>query len=94
MALAREVHAREVLVERDREERIGLVVAQADVEARLVLLDERVLGEQRLGLGGDEQELDLVDPADHLDRAARRPAPLTLEKWPATRLRIDFALPT
>ena len=72
MALAREVHAREVLVERDREERIGLVVAQADVEARLVLLDERVLGQQRLGLGGDEQELDLVDPRDHLDRAAGR----------------------
>ena len=51
VALAREVDAREVLVERDRDVRIRLVVAQPDVEARLVLLDEVLLGEQRLGLG-------------------------------------------
>ena len=73
VALAREVDARIVLVDRDRQERIGLVVAQADVEARLVVLDELVLGQQRLGLGGDEQEVDLVDAVDHLDRAARSP---------------------
>ena len=66
MALAREVDAREVLVHRDRDVRIGLVVAQPDVEARLVLLDEVLLGEQRLGLGLDEDELDVVDRVDHL----------------------------
>ena len=70
VALAREVDARELLVHRDRDERIGLVVAQADVEARPVLLDEVLLGEQRLGLGGDEDELDRLDRVDHLVRAA------------------------
>jgi hypothetical protein len=58
VALAREVHARKLLVHRDRDERIGLVVAQADVEARLVLLDEVLLDQQRLGLRRDEQVLD------------------------------------
>ena len=55
MALAGEVDAREVLVERDRDVRVGLVVAQPDVEARLVLADEVLLGEQRLGLGLDDE---------------------------------------
>ena len=68
--LAREVHARELLVHRDRDERIRLVVAQADVEPRSVLLDEVLLGEERLGLGGDEDELDRLDRIDHLVRAA------------------------
>ena len=66
MALAREVHARELLVERDRDEGIGLVVAQADVEARAVLLDEALLRQQRLGLGADDDALDLLDRRDHL----------------------------
>jgi hypothetical protein len=63
VALAREVDAREVLVERDRDVGIGLVVAQPDVEARLVLLDEVLLGEQRLRLGVDHERLDVVDEA-------------------------------
>src|SRR3954451_7620650 len=71
VALAREVNPRELLVHRDGDERIGLVVAQADVEARAVLLDEVLLGQQRLGLGGDEDELDRVDRVDHLVGAAR-----------------------
>ncbi len=66
VALAREVHARKVLVERDRDERIGLVVAQADVEARPVLLDEALLGQQRLRLGGDDDALDVLDARHHL----------------------------
>src|SRR3954452_8164434 len=70
MALAREVHPREVLVRRDRDERIGLVVPQPDVETRPVLLDEVLLREQRLGLGRDEDELDRLDRVDHLERAA------------------------
>ncbi len=67
VALAGEVDPREVLVQRDRDVRIGLVVAQADVEARLVLLDEVLLGEQRLGVGVDDQRLDLLD---HVEQAA------------------------
>src|SRR5262249_11366032 len=60
VALAGEVDAGVVLVEGDRDEGIGLVVAQADVEARAVLLDEALLGEQRLGLGGDDDALDVL----------------------------------
>ena len=71
VALAREVDARVVLVHRDRDVRVRLVVAQPDVEARPVLLDEVLLGEQRLGLGRDEHELDRLDRVDHLVGAAR-----------------------
>ena len=86
VALAREVDAREVLVEADRDVRVGLVVAQPDVEARPVLLDEVLLREQRLGLGVDDERLDVVDAA--------RSSSLRELKCDATRLRIDFALPT
>ena len=61
MALTSEIDARKILVERDRDVRVRLVVAQSDVEPRLVLLDEVLLGEQRLGLVVDDQRLDLVD---------------------------------
>ena len=46
---------------------IRLVVAQADVEARLVLLDEVLLGQQRLGLGRHDER---VDPLDHRQQVA------------------------
>ena len=91
MALAREVDAGEVLVQRDADERIGLVIAQADVEARPVLLDERLLGQQRLGLAADDHALDVRDSATMVVVAlptAPRP------KCDATRLRIEIALPT
>ena len=86
VALAREVDPREVLVERDRDVGIGLVVAQPDVEARLVLADEVLLREQRLRLGLDDERT----------RCARRTrvSGPRAEKCEATRLRIDFALPT
>ena len=64
MALAGEVDARELLVEADRDVRIRLVVAQADVEPRPVALDELLLGEQRLGLGLGDQEVDRGDLVD------------------------------
>ena len=59
--LAGEVDPREVLVEADADVGVGLVVAQADVEARPVALDEALLGEQRLGLGRGDEALDPVD---------------------------------
>ena len=71
VALAREVHPRKVLVERDRDVGIGLVVPQADVEARLVLLDEVLLGQQRLGLGVDDERLDLIDDVDQTGASTR-----------------------
>ena len=70
VALAGEVDPREVLVERDRDVRIRLVVAQPDVEARLVLADEVLLREQRLRLGLDDEVLDVVDESGQ--RPARR----------------------
>ena len=84
-----------VLVEGDRDEGVGLVVAQADVEARPVLLDEALLGQQRLGLGGDDDALDVLDARDHLGVPGDCSATtLALAKCEATRLRIDLALPT
>ena len=90
VALAGEVDARELLVEADAHVGIGLVVAQPDVEPRPVALDELLLGEQRLGLGLGDQEVDRGDLLD--ERRARRGA--GPEKCEATRLRIDVALPT
>src|SRR5262249_40821570 len=46
VALAGEVDPRELLVEADRDVGIGLVVAEADVEARPVALDLLLLGEE------------------------------------------------
>ena len=47
----RHVHARERLLDRDLDVRIRLVVAQRDVEARLVLLDQVRLEDERVRLG-------------------------------------------
>ena len=93
VALAGEVDAGEVLVHRDRDERVGLVVAQADVEAGPVLLDEALLGQQGLGLGGDDDALDLGDLAEHrpqaeaVGRSARRSGrrPACGRSWPCRR---------
>ena len=68
VALAGEVDARELLVEADPDVRIRLVVAQPDVEPRPVALDELLLGEQRLGLGLGDEEVDRRDPADEVER--------------------------
>ena len=77
VALAGEVDPRVVLVERDRDERIGLVVAQADVEARPVLLDEALLGEQRLRLAAHDHALDPLHARHHLLVAGRTRSPPT-----------------
>ena len=80
VALAREVDARVLLVERDPDVGVRLVVAQADVEGRPVALDELLLGEERVGLRVRHQELDRRRPARSsraswsCPRSARRPA--------------------
>ena len=91
VALTREVDARKVLVERDRDVRIRLVVAQPDVEARLVLLDEVLLDQQRLGLGVDDQRLDLVD---HRQQDLAPGPGARVGEVRGDALAIDFALPT
>jgi hypothetical protein len=89
VTLAGEVDPRELLVQADANVRIGLVVSQADVEAGPVALDELLLGQQGLGLGLGDQEVDRPDLADELQPSAVGP-----EKCEATRLRIESALPT
>ena len=54
----------------------------------MVLLDEVLLGQQRLGLGRGDA-LDRVDGST----ISTTPRVTGLEKWEATRLRIDFAFP-
>ena len=54
------------VVHGDRQERIGLVVAKANVETRPVLLDERVLEHQRLDLVANRRPLDGLCGLDHL----------------------------
>ena len=58
--------ARPLLVERDREERVRLVVLQPDVEPRPVLLDEVVLEEERLDLVAHLDPLDGLRGLHHL----------------------------
>ena len=48
LAAARDPYARHLLADRDRQIRVGLVIAQLDVEARLELLDPRVFECERL----------------------------------------------
>ena len=57
---------RPLLVERDREVRVRLVVLEPDVEARLVPLDEVELEEERLDLVLGDDPLDVVGRLHHL----------------------------
>ena len=68
LAAAHDQRPRPLLVDRHGEERVRLVVAQPDVEPRLVLLDQRVLEHQRLDLVADGRPLDGLGGLDHLAR--------------------------
>ncbi len=60
-------HARKRLGEGDGDLRIALIVAQPDVELRLVFLDECVLEQQRLRLCRNDDRLEVGDlPLQHL----------------------------
>ena len=52
------MHPRRLVAERDRHERVGLVVAELDVERRVELLDPGVLELQRLEVAADDRPLD------------------------------------
>ena len=64
------MECKKALVEADGDVRIRLGVAQLDVETRPEVLDEALFGDQRLGLGLGDQELDALDQAGHLGVAA------------------------
>jgi hypothetical protein len=66
---ARAQDARKVLAERDLHVGVGLVVLEADVVARLVLLDEARLEEVGLGDRARDRELDAFRALDHADVA-------------------------
>ncbi len=72
VAAAEEAHARPLVDRRDLDPRVALVVAQAQVEGRPVLLDEVVLEEEGLGLGGGHHPLEVAGACDHLGRASVR----------------------
>ena len=59
--LARDVDAGEVLIHRDHQVGIGLVVEQAGVELGLDVLDQAVLGQQCLDLGVGLEDLEVDD---------------------------------
>ena len=63
---AHDLQPRELLVQRDREARIALVVAVADVEARVELLDPVVLELEGLDLGADDGPVDARRRRHHL----------------------------
>ena len=63
---------RPLLVERDREVRVRLVVLQPDVEPRLVPLDQVELEEERLDLVLGDDPLDVIRGLHHLVGALRQ----------------------
>ena len=92
LAPAHHLQPRVLLVERDRQVGIGLVVAVADVEPRVVLLDPGVFELERLDLGADHDPVDAGGGGDHLLGArVQRPRVGEVGVEPLRRL---FALPT
>ena len=72
--LAREHHARVLVLERYRDVRERLVVAQADVEGRPMTLDEALLEVERFSLSARDDRLHVGDSLDELNRAEPRVA--------------------
>ena len=62
MTLAREHDPRVLVLDRDRDVRERLVVAEPDVERRPVPLDEVLLEVERLDLGIGDDHLEVGDP--------------------------------
>ena len=77
LGAAEHLRARPLLPHGEREVRIGLVVAIADVEPRLVLLDEVVLQQQGVDLGRRDDPLHRGGRLRHRRRPrVQRPAPV------------------
>src|SRR5690606_11311872 len=84
--IARREDSREAFV-LDADVRVALVVAQIDVVARLELLDEIILEDQRLRLGVGHDDLDIRDLVDHHGEAAiARPALVEIGAHPAAKV--------
>ena len=91
--LAREHHARIVVLDRDGDVRERLVVPQPDVERWPIALDEVLLEMERLDLGRGHDHLQIGDPPDEIrDRGAGVTAPgleVRAYAWPQ-RLRLAY----
>ena len=86
LGAAHHLQPREVLVQRDGQARVALVVAVLDVEAGVVLLDPGVLQLQRLDLGADHGPLHGGGRGDHLAGAGvQRPGVLEVARQPAAQ---------
>ena len=93
LGAAHDLGPRELLAERHREVGVGLVVAVADVEPRVELLDPAVLELEGLDLGRDDGPLDARAGAHHRRGAVvqRRDVlevggqPLRAGSWPCRR---------
>ena len=82
---AHHLQPRVLLVERDGQARVALVVAVADVEPRVELLDPGVLQLQRLDLGADDGPLDAGRGGHHLLGArvqVREVGEVAFSRWP------------
>jgi hypothetical protein len=91
MPLAREHDARVVVLYGHRDVRIGLVIAQADVERRPVTADEVLLEMEGLGLvRGDDTSIRSTRSV-RFSRPGRESPP---RKYERTRERRVFAFPT
>ena len=75
---ARHIDSRKALGEGQLDVGVSLVVAQQDVEARLLLLDEVILERQRLFVIGDDNVIDIDRLAD--ERAGLRVFPTAFVK--------------
>ena len=73
--LAREHHARVLVLDRDRDVRERLVVAQAHVERRAVPFHEVLLQVKRFDLAAGDDHLDVVDPVRAAAGSARARRP-------------------
>ena len=84
----RDEDARELLLYRDLDIRIRLVILEADIVARPVLLDEVALEDQRLDLARRHDELEIRDFRDHRTHL-RRVVAAALEILPHAVLEHD-----
>ncbi len=91
--LAREHHARVLVLDRDGDVRERLVVAEPDVERRPVPLDEVLLEVERLDLAAGDDHLDVGDAVGQ-DAGSAPGCRGVFWKYERTRGRSVFALPT
>jgi len=72
LKLARDIHARKRLANRDLDVRIRLVITQSDVESRAIFLDQVRFENQRMSFRRDNDRLEVGDLVDEVPRLRAR----------------------